>query len=235
MSKCMVRLQPGQQRSRTFRHPLLNDLPAAEPAAVVSELVDKALGGDVDARDKLITCHLLLLKHTIGRYLHHWPITRRFLDEMVSAGLYGMVKAMDNLTADKVESKSVGIIMIGYIRKYVEEEIAALRGIAPAPVRTNQRRVEHGLEPIFGEVIDGISSPRVQEGYYYIEPGFEEYDVLEAINQLRGEFEQLDMIFDKKYWGMTDKELAKLTGIPRRTVSWYRTELLRRYRNLTGD
>ena len=126
-------------------------------------------------------------------------------------------------------------MIAGYIRKYIEEEIATLRGVAPAPVRTNQRRVEHGLEPIFGEAIEDVNSPRGQEAHYYIEAGFEEFDVLEAMDQLRGEFEQLDIIFDRKYWGMTDKELAELTGIPRRTVSWYRSELLRRYRKLTSD
>ena len=233
MSTYMVSLQPGQQKSAPVHHPLLKDLAKPLTKEQVGTLAAKTLGGDIEAQNELIIGHLSMLSHTVGRYLYHWPLTRRFLDEMVSAGVLGMAMAVVNLTKKSLEDKTVGVVLLGYIRKHIEEEIARLRGIAPASARTNQRRVASGLEPIFGKVVNDLTSPSVQTDYYYIEEGFEMCDVLEAVNQLKGEFEQLDVIFDKRYWGLSDDELSDLTGIPRRTVSWYRSELLRRYRKLT--
>jgi hypothetical protein len=201
----------------------------------VDALVAKVLEGDVEARNELILAHLSMLSHTVGRYLYNWPLTRRFLDEMVSAGVLGMTQAVTGLTEEMLEEKTVGVVMLGYIRKHIEEEVARLRGIAPASVRTNQRRVAEGLEPIFGEAVSDYTSQNVEDSHYYVEEGFEMFDVLEAVNQLKGEFSKIDAIFDKKYWGLSDDELAAITGVKRRMVCWYRAELLQRYREITGD
>jgi hypothetical protein len=231
----MVRLTPSQQRVQHFKHPLLDFAPPPLTELEIAELLARTFDGDGVARNELILGHLALLRHTVGRYLAHWPLTRRFLDEMVSSGLFGITRAMSKLTAEILRDREIGSYLANHIKKHIEEGVARLRGIAPASVRTNQRRVEMGLDPIFGEVVDDVDNPALVDGYCYIETGFEEFDVLEAIEQLRGEFEQLDIVFDRKNWGLNDGELSDLTGIPRRTVNWYRSELLRRYRELTGD
>jgi hypothetical protein len=166
-------------------------------AEELSELVPLALEGDKYARNELIVGHLSMLRHTVGRYLYHWPLTRRFLDEMVSAGVYGMTYAVQNLVKEALKDKTVGLYILHHIYKHIESEICALRGIAPAPLRTNQRRVEQGLCP--------------------------------------SEYEQLDVIFDPENWGKTNVELSDLTGVPHRTVSWYRAELFRRYLELITE
>lgn len=233
MSKCMVRLTPSQLRCRPVEHPLFDAIDGPLDEEQLSELVPLALGGDEHARNELVVGHLSMLRHTVGRYLYHWPLTRRFLDEMVSAGVYGMMHALQILNEKSLEGKTIGTYLLQHIYKNIETEVCALRGIAPAPVRTNQRRVKEGLDPIFGDIIGDVASPKFTAGHSYIEPGFEEIDVLEAINQLRDEFEHLDIIFDRENWGKTNRELSDLTGVPRRTIHWYRTELLRRYQELT--
>lgn len=235
MSKCMVRLTPSQRGVLRVRHPLLDTASLPLAKSEIDDLLAANFDGDKDAQDKLILGHLALLRHTIGRYLCHWPLTRRFLDDMVSAGLFGIIRAMSRLKPEAIQDKELGAYLANHIKKHIEEEVARLRGIAPASARTNQRRVEMGLDPIFGEVVDDVTASTLVDGYCYIETGFEEFDVLEAIEQLRGEFEQLDIIFDRENWGMNDSELSDLTGIPRRTVCWYRSELFRRYCVLTGN
>ncbi len=229
MSKCMVRLTPSQLRCSPVEHPLFDGVAKPFDDKQLSELVPLALEGDEYARNRLVVGHLSMLRHTVGRYLHHWPLTRRFLDEMVSAGVFGMVHALQILNEESLEDKTIGTYLLQHIYKHIEIEICALRGIAPAPIRTNQKRVKAGLDPIFGEA----TALKFQCGYSYIESGFEEIDVLEAIDLLRNEFELLDLIFDRENWGKTSRELSDLTGVPRRTVRWYRAELLRRYQELT--
>ncbi len=240
MSKCMVRLTPTQLRCSPVKHPLFDGIAGPLDEEQLSELVPLALGGDECARDELIVGHLSMLRHTVGRYLHHWPLTRRFLDEMVSAGVYGMVHALQILNEGSLESKTIGTYLLQHIYKHIETEVCALRGIAPAPIRTNQKRVKEGLAPIFGTVIGDVAAAQFTAGYSYIEPGFEEFDVFEALDKLRNEFDKmrddfahLDIIFDRENWGKTNREVSDITGVPRRTVHWYRTELLRRYKELT--
>jgi len=235
MSKHMVRLTPWMRKSSPVDHPLLSNCAPPLSDEEIDSLVDLALDGDAEAREKLILGHLRLLSHTVGRYRYYWPLTRRLTDEMVSAGVLAMTKAITELTREDLDDKPLGIYLAQWIYKAIEIEVSTLRGVVPAPARTNQRRVEEGLNPIFGEVVSGLDNPAVEEQCYYMEAGFEMCDVLEAVSQLKGEFEQLDVIFDKQYWGLTDQELADLIGISRRTVSWYRTELLRRYRELTEN
>jgi hypothetical protein len=229
----MVRLTPSQLTSVSVIHPLLYVTDGPLDEEQLSELVPLALEGDEYARNELVVGHLSMLSHTVGRYLYHWPLTRRFLDEMVSAGVFGMVHALQILNEESLEGKTIGTYLLQHIYKHIETEVCALRGIAPAPIRTNQRRVKEGLDPIFGDVVGDTASSKLTDGYSYIESGFEEIDVLEALNLLRDEFELLDLIFEPENWGKTNRELSDLTGVPRRTVHWYRTELLRRYQELT--
>lgn len=240
MSKCMVRLTSSQLRCSPVEHPLFDGIAGPFGEEELNELVPLAIGGDEQARNRLVVGHLSMLRHTVGRYLHHWPLTRRFLDEMVSAGVYGMVHALQILNEESLREKTIGTYLLQHIYKHIETEVCALRGIAPAPIRTNQKRVREGLDPIFGNVVSEVVSIAALTGYSYIEPGFEEIDVFEALSQLRDEFDQmrddfahLDIIFDCENWGKTNREVSDLTGVPRRTVHWYRTELLRRYKELT--
>jgi hypothetical protein len=234
----MVKLRPSQQKVRPFKHLLLDTAQDALPDAKVDSLVVAALKGDDKARQELIVGHLSMLRHTIGRYLYHWPLTRRFRDDMISAGLQALTHAVNRLEGDTLGNKTLGQYLLNNICATVEDEIARLRGICPAPPSTNRRRSSNGDTPIFGHVESDIENPAVQDGYYYyIEERFEEIDVLDMLDKLREESDKrtsLTLLLDEEYWGLSDTEVSKKTGIPRQTISWYRSEMLKRYRELTG-
>lgn len=235
MSNCMVKLRPSQQKARLFKHPLLDDAPPPLTEAQLAVLIPEAISNNKEARDELIIGHLSMLRNTVSRYLYHWPLTRRFRDEMVSVGLYTLTRVVTDLTEDTLDGRLLGPYLLNHICKHIEIEIASLRGIAPAPMRTNQRRMQNGQPPIFGEVIADIQHSIMREGYYYIEEGFEELETLEIIDKLRVESHHYEVLLNEEYWGLTDWEVSQRTGIPRQTIHWYRTELLKRYQELVGD
>ena len=235
MSKCMVKLRPSQQKAWSLKHPLLDDAPSPLTEHQLAVLTPKAISGDLEARQDLIIGHLSMLRNTVGRYMYHWPLTRRLQDEMVSAGLYTLTRVVNNLTEDTLDGRALGPYLLNHICKHIEIEIATLRGIAPAPMRTNQRRIQNGQLPIFGEIVTDVQHPVVKEGYCYFEEGFEELDTLDVIDKLRVESHNCELLLDREYWGLTDTEASKRTGIPRQTVQWYRAKMLKRYQELTGD
>jgi len=234
MSKHMVKLRSSQQTVRPFKHPLLDTAKDALTEEQVAALLPAAIAGNKEARGELLLGHLSMLRHTIGRYLYHWPLTRKFRDDMVSAGLFAMTRAINRLTDGVLKDKSLGTYLLNHICKHVEMEIARLRGIAPAPPRTNQRYVENGEEPIFGQVGTDLEDPDIQNGHSYMEPGFDEIDVMDTLEKLRDESDKRALLLKEEYWGLSDLEVSERTGIPRRTVCRYRLELLERYRELTG-
>jgi predicted mannosyl-3-phosphoglycerate phosphatase (HAD superfamily) len=94
--------------------------------------------------------------------------------------------------------------------------------------------VQDGLPPIFGEVVCDITPSKATADHSYTEAGFESIEAEEVINQLRTEFQKLDIMFNCENWDKSNRELSDLTGVPRRTVHWCRQELLRRYREMTA-
>jgi hypothetical protein len=201
----------------------------------IERLLPSAIKGSIEAQQELVLGHLSMLRHTVGRYLYHWPLTRRFQEEMVSAGLHAMTRAVNRLKEDTLENQSLGRYLLNHICKRIEIEIARLRGICPAPTRTNQRRIKNGEGPIFGEIEADVHTPSFVEGYFYIEEGFEEYDIRDALDKIKEQSHKCELLLSEECWGLNDTEASKLTGIPRQTVQWYRSEMLKRYQELIGD
>lgn len=229
MSKHMVKLRASQQSVRPFRHELLDNAVAPEPGDV-ELLIGPALVGDREARDKLILVHLAMLRHTIGRYLYHWPITRRFIDDMVSAGLLAMTRAVGNLTPSKLTGQTIGQYLLNNICKHVEDEIAKLRGICPPSSATNWRYVQQGRDPFYGDI-----EPASEDTQAYMEPGFEEFDVKDGLEQLKSEAGIAAQLLDEALWGLSSREIAERLGVNKRAVERSRAELLKRYHELVGD
>ena len=235
MSKYMVKLKPSQQGGQLFRHPVFKGTKRPLTDEQIEELLPKSIAGEQSAREALILGHMAMLKSTVGRYLKHWPLTRRFKDEMISAGLLTLTRVITNLQDDTLGDRPLGPYLLNHICKHLEIEIATLRGIAPAPVRTNQRRIKDGKSPIYGAIECDLNTAGVEERSCYYEAGFEEVDTMEIIDKLRIESHNCELLLDQEYWGLNDSEAAKRTGIPQQTVQWYRTKMLKRYRELTGD
>ena len=235
MSKYMVKLKPSQRRVMVVKHPLLDNASPPLTSEKIEELLPQAISGDQEARDALILGHLSMLRNTIGRYIKHWPLTRRFQDEMVSVGLLTLTRVVNRLQEDTLGERLLGPYLLNYICKYIEIEITKLRGIAPASTSTNLRRIQAGRTPIFGEIECSVDNPGVKEAHCYYEAGFDEVDTMEIVDRLRIESHNCELILDREYWGLNDSEAAKRTGIPQQTVQWYRTKMLKRYHELTGE
>ncbi|KPK52843.1 MAG: hypothetical protein AMS22_08460 [Thiotrichales bacterium SG8_50] len=230
MSKYMVKLRPSQQTVRPFKHDLLNDVEPLETEEV-DLLVGPALAGCKEARDGLVLGHLAMLRHTIGRYLHHWPVTRRFLDDMVSAGLLAMTRAIGNLQPATLVSQTVGQYLLNHICAAVEDEVARLRGICPAAPSTNRKYSRLGRDPVYGVVESDVTD----NGHAYLEPRFTEFEVLEGVEQLKREAGICALLLDRSLWGLTCEEVSDRLGISRWTVYRNRAKLHQRYLELIGE
>ena len=99
----------GHIKSASFPKPLA----AAEERQAVAEL----LAGDETARDKLILHNLRLCAHIAGKYAARGKLSRRReLDDLISIGAIGLIKAVDTFSPDKGSLSS-------YASRCIENEI----------------------------------------------------------------------------------------------------------------
>lgn len=230
----MIRLKPSHTRILPVDHPLFDSILKSEPD-VIDIWIQKTKKGDEDSREKLILSHLPLLRHTVGRYLGNWPVTHRYLDEMVSTGVTTIVQIINALPDHVSNYEELGTVLFNHVCAAIEDEIARLIGIVSASPRTNRRRLQHGDDIDSEEAELDVDNIKIRENADYIENGFDLIDALDAIQFLMEEFSQLNIILKKEYWGLTSLEVAERTGISRQTIDWYRQELYKRYQRIVGE
>ena len=99
----------GYVKGASFPKPLS---PAEEQRAV-----DALLAGDEEARNKLILHNLRLCAHTGGEYVSKGQLgRRRELDDLISIGAIGLIKAVDTFSPDKGS-------LSNYASRCIENEI----------------------------------------------------------------------------------------------------------------
>ncbi len=203
-----MKLSLSQRNVKKFSHPFFRELPVAHT--------------DYEA---LIFKRLPLLRNIIGRYLYHWPLTRRFLDEMVSAGLLAIV-ARPNEPEDHY---------FHLICNRIEDEISRLQGIVAIPICTNTRRQRAGKPPITGEAALLVD-------FAVADPSLACVDVLEIVDLMRQHIEQLRRQFNAKLailspenWQIPLGTLSQQTGVPEHTLREQRNHLWKHYLKLAGD
>ena len=99
----------GYVKSASFPKPLT----AAEEQAEVASL----LQGDEGARDHLILHNLRLCAHIANKYVTRGKLSRRReLDDLISIGTVGLIKAVDSFSPDKGS-------LSGYASRCIENEI----------------------------------------------------------------------------------------------------------------
>ena len=208
-----IRLQPTQRSTRAFTHPIFNQAPIA-----------------TNRRDEEIFSHLRPLKTIVGRYLYHWPLSQRFLDEMVSVGLTTIVECVDN--DSPLQSKRYEPVC-----RAIEKELNNLQGIVPAPEGTNRLRSRKKQEPIFGFVESSLDTQTTDSDTVYVA-----VDVLEIVERLRTEtrLQQIELtiiasMLESKNWGMDLDTLSQQLGLSKGRIQRYRRNLLARYYKLAGD
>lgn len=231
MNAYLVRLKPTQMKTAPFSHPLLDEYTKTYTLDEIINFCEALKNNLTEARQQLIFAFLPILKFEIGRYLYYWPLTRKFVDELVSLGIIVIIEAIDKFKEGKID-KDLMQYFLQTLYTRLEEELPVLQGIVVAPKRTNWRRFVEGKSLAIGES-ENLSS--VDKAYYYIEEGFEHLERLEIIKFIENECEQKGVILKEEFWDLSDEEIAAKTGIPRRTIHWYRQELLQRYLELRGE
>ena len=99
----------GHVRSASFPQPLG---PAEERQAV-----EELLAGREGARDRLILHNLRLVAHIAGKYAARGKLSRRReLDDLISIGTIGLIKAVDSFSPDKGS-------LSNYASRCIENEI----------------------------------------------------------------------------------------------------------------
>ena len=99
----------GHVRSASFPKPLAPE----EERQAVAEL----LSGSEDARDRLILHNLRLCAHIANKYAARGKLTRRReLDDLISIGAVGLIKAVDTFSPDKGS-------LSNYASRCIENEI----------------------------------------------------------------------------------------------------------------
>ena len=99
----------GYVKSASFPKPLSQ----AEEQQAVADLA----AGDETARDKLILHNLRLCAHIAGKYAARGKLSRRReLDDLISIGTIGLIKAVDTFSPDKGS-------LSGYASRCIENEI----------------------------------------------------------------------------------------------------------------
>ena len=233
----MVHLTPAQRRRKKFRHPLIDKAPPHLPPERLNILLADYFKFDtentrrIEITEILIVNYFRLLSGIVARYLYHWPLTRRFLDEMVSVGAEAIIKVIEGLTPKKLKERDLVNWIDGAIRFSIETTINDLRGIVPAPRTTNFNRERVGRQPIYGNVETNLTSDRVQDLRAYEDMGlliFEVEDALGVIAQTKLE----KQILAKKNWGLSHIELGEKLSTSPRHVNRIRNYLRNRYNKL---
>lgn len=200
----VIHLTKFQKRSMPFTNPLLdavekideNDIPA---------LLESAQGGSRDARNKLITGNLGIVKALVGRFLYHWPESRRFEDDMVGAGAEALLDVVDTFSG---EAKYLRPTMVVSAKRKIEVLLNNMRSDIYASIQTNYRRVSMGLEPeyVYAKSIDNALPPsRLNEAIEYVDvlDSLERYQEADSEELVEGVLSALE-----KYYNLTENDLT---------------------------
>jgi len=235
----MVHLTPAQIRRKKFNHPLTEN---ASPPLTEEQLdsllliyfkLDSADKRYIEIRNSLVVNYFSLLNYIVARYLFHWPVTRRFLDEMISAGVEAIIKVITKLKPAQLEERNLVCWVEGAIRFGIETIVNDLRGIAPASRSTNFDRERVNKKPIYGDVVANLSSEWVKSVAMYYDAGlriFEAGDAVEIIAHTK--FER--QVLAQENWSLTNAELGEKLNASSQHIGRVRKCLRDRYMKLGG-
>lgn len=141
----LIHLTSQQTRSRKFEHPLL-DYSVDADAEVVAKLIEFYLKTrSKQAYDDLILGNLILVKWIVGRYLHHWPESRPYEDDMASEGITAVTSIINELDGP-ISPSELRAMMVVRIKREIEVYLNDNRSLVRAGISTNFSRLKHGKE-----------------------------------------------------------------------------------------
>lgn len=239
-SQKMVHLTPVQRRRKKFKHPLIDNVPEALTEDYLDQLLSayfetaKVRIYHAEIAQELVVNYFRLLRSVVARFLYHWPVSRRFLDEMVSTGVETIVTIIADLEPTQLEEdryRSLGGLIEGKLRFAIETIINKFRGVAPAPRSTNHERERAGERPIYGTIEFGLSSDAVKDLRTYMDTTPLILEVKDLLGKIvKTDFEEQILLSEN--WDLSNAELAEKLGKGRRWVSEIRNRLHKRYEEL---
>lgn len=220
-----MKIEPVQ-----FKHPLMDNLPAAPSKEVLADLYNLMLLGDNLAKHQLIQHLLLVAKRCIGMILTMYPSSRRELDDMVGEAALIIVDRLDKLKRGarqvdklfplKISNYFAVVILQGVGNRLTENEMDI-----KIPSATHRLYYQTGktLPVQFqNEVLDSIQASNC-------ESDFEVREALETIISTPIE----GRIVELREASYTDSEIGELLGVSRQTVTLLRFNLYQRYLEAT--
>ena len=120
------------------------------------ELLKRARGGDMEAREQLIAGNLRLVLSVIQKFTHRGEN----VDDLFQVGCIGLIKAIDNFNTDlDVRFSTYGVPMIvGEIRRYLRDNSSlrvsrSMRDTAYKVLQAKEKYIsEHQKEPTIEEI-----------------------------------------------------------------------------------
>ena len=172
----IIKLTKGQKRLMKVEHPLLDNT-----KLMTDEQVIDAWGAN--DKDGLIMGHFFFIKIIVGRFLAHWPETRRFEEDMVSEGLVAVTETVNKVMEAYRLPEDFQATVWTKIRVGIEIMLNRDRSLF-APGTTKQwEEVKAGREPIynyakqFNENLEGGAE----------DPSLEFIDILDELEHLTEE------------------------------------------------
>jgi hypothetical protein len=143
----IIRLGKKQKKCSKVDNPILKDCPKGLSDADIVALLHRmeTETESREARDELVMGLIYIVKVVVGRFLYHWPVSRRFEDDMVSTGFQSVIETIDKV--DEIGVDDLRAAIWTRVQDDIEEMLNDGRSTFGACARTNRRRVEEGAEP----------------------------------------------------------------------------------------
>lgn len=228
----LVRLLPGQKgHGMSVKHPVID---AAVEITGVDEFrltLEDKFNNCKSASDKLVLHFLGYLGYLVGLYLKHWPITQRYLDDIVSEGLVAIVTAVEKYAPENLGEIELVTAVQNAAKYAIEKYLAENIGIVAAPFKTNRTREAEGKDAIIKTVESDLTGVEVEvENEDSIR-----MEVIEVVDKIKNDSRKKYMLLEPEYWGLTAREASDKSGIPLSTVYHYRKELRDEYNKKSGE
>ena len=177
-------------------------------------LLAKVRAGNQEACDRLISGHITLAIHIVGRYINVLG-TDKDADFMFSSALEGICTAVHRIKKGVMKHENVTGYITDCIHSAISDELDRLHFI----------RIPERTRNLHKHKIPDFERHNLQEYEVYT------YDALE-VEETKEKLIESDRdreILNYRLAGHSDPEIATMLGVSRQTVNLYRREMQKRY------
>jgi len=221
-----------------FNHPLLDGcIKFTEDE--LNKLAEYVLtGGDPD---ELILALRYRLSILVGRYLANWPVSRPFVDDMVSEGFTSITKLCRNIPEDLFAEQSLPFIMQSVCTRDIERMLNAMRALSAPSSDTQFRRIKKNEDPVYLMSAGQLASDEeAEEMADYTEDqqprtasDISIRDIFDAVCKIETSDELDEFLLDEENWGRQNVELAAEVGLTPAAIRYRREKLYTKFLELT--